>query len=80
MTDIDLTGLPFEKALQELETIVTRLERGDVSLEESIGLYERGEMLKAHCEAQLRSAEMRIEKITLSKDGKAKGVEPLDGA
>ncbi len=74
----DVTGLPFEKALAELETIVTRLERGDVPLEESLAIYARGEALKAHCESLLRSAEARIEKITLAGDGTAKGVEPLD--
>ncbi len=74
----DVSALPFEKALAELETIVTRLERGDVPLEESLAIYARGEALKAHCETLLRSAEARIEKITLSGDGAAKGVEPLD--
>jgi exodeoxyribonuclease VII small subunit len=74
----DLSGLPFEKALAELESIVTRLERGDVPLEESLAIYARGEALKAHCETLLRSAEARIEKITLGSDGTPKGVEPLD--
>ncbi len=74
----DLAGLPFEKALAELESIVTRLERGDVALEESLSIYARGEALKAHCETLLRSAEARIEKITLGSDGAPKGVEPLD--
>lgn len=74
----DLAGLPFEKALAELESIVTRLERGDVPLEESLTIYARGEALKAHCETLLRSAEARIEKITLGSDGAPKGVEPLD--
>ena len=74
----DLAGLPFEKALAELESIVARLERGDVPLEESLSIYARGEALKAHCETLLRSAEARIEKITLGSDGMPKGVEPLD--
>ncbi|MCZ8097686.1 MAG: exodeoxyribonuclease VII small subunit [Burkholderiales bacterium] len=74
----DLAGLPFEKALAELESIVARLERGDVPLEESLSIYARGEALKAHCETLLRSAEARIEKITLGSDGTPKGVEPLD--
>jgi exodeoxyribonuclease VII small subunit len=73
-----LASLPFEQALAELETIVDQLEKGSVSLDESIKMYERGEKLKAHCAALLKSAEARIEKITLSADGKAKGVEPLD--
>ena len=76
-TDID--QMPFETALAELESIVDRLEKGAVALEESIKLYERGETLKARCDALLRDAEMRIEKITLSSDGKPKGVTPLDG-
>jgi len=75
----DITKMPFETALAELESIVDRLEKGAVALEESIKLYERGEMLKSHCDALLRNAEMRIEKITLSSDGKPKGVTPLDG-
>jgi exodeoxyribonuclease VII small subunit len=61
-----------------LESIVDRLEKGAVALEDSIKLYERGEALKAHCDALLKNAEMRIEKITLSADGKPKGVTPLD--
>jgi exodeoxyribonuclease VII small subunit len=80
MSETDFTGLPFEKALAELETIVTRLERGEVALEDSIALYEKGEALKKHCESLLKAAEMRIEKIVLGKDGKPKGTEPLDPA
>jgi exodeoxyribonuclease VII small subunit len=73
-----MADLPFEKAMAELETIVARLERGDVALEESIAIYERGEALKAHCEALLKKAEARIETITLGADGKAAGTAPLD--
>ena len=73
-----LNTLSFEDALKELETIVARLEQGQVSLEESIALYERGENLKKQCEALLKNAEMRIEKITLGADGKPTGVENLD--
>lgn len=73
-----LTTLPFEKALAELEDIVRRLERGDVPLEDSIAIYERGEALKKHCEALLKKAEARIEKITIGPDGQAAGVTPLD--
>ena len=64
--------------MAELETIVARLERGDVPLEESLTIYARGEALKAHCEQLLRSAEAKIEKITLGADGRPKGTEPLD--
>jgi exodeoxyribonuclease VII small subunit len=75
----DVASLPFEQALAELEQIVDRLEKGAVSLDDSIALYERGEALKKRCDELLKNAEMRIERITLSADGKAKGVTPLDG-
>lgn len=71
-------SLPFEKALEELEDIVRRLERGDVPLEDSIAIYERGEALKKHCEALLAKATARIEKITIGPDGAANGTTPLD--
>ena len=73
-----LSGLTFEKALAELETIVGHLERGDVPLEESIKIYERGEALKKRCEALLRDAEARVQKITLAADGSPAGATPLD--
>lgn len=66
--------LSFEAALKELEDIVGRLEQGEVDLEDSIALYERGQALKAHCEAKLKAAEGRLEKIV----GAGKGVEPAD--
>jgi exodeoxyribonuclease VII small subunit len=75
----DVAMFPFEKALAELESIVGRLEKGDVALEESIRIYERGEALKSRCETLLREAEMRVEKITRDATGRATGVEPLDG-
>ena len=70
--------LSFEKALEELEKIVARLERGEVPLAESIAIYERGEELKKHCERLLGEAEARVEKIRVGGDGKPRGVEPLD--
>jgi exodeoxyribonuclease VII small subunit len=70
--------MSFEAALAELEGIVNRLEGGRVDLEESIGIYERGEKLKARCETLLKQAEARIEKITLKPDGTAGGTEPLE--
>jgi exodeoxyribonuclease VII small subunit len=76
----DLDKLPFEKALEELEQIVRRLERGEVPLAESIEIYERGEALKRHCEALLKRAEARIEKITLGPGGQPTGTVPLDPA
>jgi exodeoxyribonuclease VII small subunit len=75
----DVAQMPFEQALAELEAIVDQLEKGAVSLDESITLYERGELLKKRCDELLKNAEMRIEKITLAADGKPKGVTPLDG-
>lgn len=74
----DVAGLTFEAALAELESIVARLERGDVALEDSIAAYERGEALKARCASLLGAAEARVEKIRLSSDGKPAGIEPLD--
>ena len=74
----DIAALPFERALEELEAIVRRLERGDVPLEDSIAIYERGEALKKHCEKLLKRAEARIEKITICPDGRADGTRPLD--
>ncbi len=73
-----LDNLSFEDALAELEKIVSKLESGDVKLEESIAIYERGEDLKKHCESLLAKAEARIEKIRLNDQGEAVGVEPLD--
>lgn len=74
----DIAALPFEKALAELETIVGRLEKGDVPLEESIALYARGDALRAQCEVLLKKAEAKIEKIALDSQGKPKGTAPLD--
>jgi len=74
----DIKKMPFERAIEELETIVKRLEDGKVPLEESVAIYERGEALKARCEELLRQAEARVEKITLSAAGKPTGTEPLD--
>ena len=68
----DVKKLSFERAIEELETIVKRLEEGKVPLEESVAIYERGEALKRRCEELLR------EKITLDAAGKPKGTEPLD--
>jgi len=73
----EIADMSFEQALKELETIVGKLESGQAPLAESIAIYERGEALKAHCEALLKAAEMRIEKITL-RGGQPVGTEPLD--
>jgi exodeoxyribonuclease VII small subunit len=74
----DVDRLSFERAIEELETIVKRLEEGKVPLEESVAIYERGEVLKRRCEYLLRQAEARVEKIALDASGKPRGTEPLD--
>ena len=73
-----LDGLSFEAALAQLETIVRKLEAGEVPLEESIALYEQGQRLKAHCDAKLKSAQARIEQIQLGPDGGPRGARPFD--
>ncbi|OAP41573.1 exodeoxyribonuclease VII small subunit [Sinorhizobium glycinis] len=77
-TQPDVSALSFEQAVEELERIVSALERGDVALDKSIEIYERGEALKKHCETLLKAAEDRIEKIRLDRNGKPQAVEPLD--
>ncbi|MGD9806616.1 MAG: exodeoxyribonuclease VII small subunit [Hyphomicrobiaceae bacterium] len=74
----DIDQLSFERALKELEAIVGRLERGDVELEESIAIYERGDALKAHCDRLLKQAEAKVERLTFGPDGAPKGSEPFD--
>ena len=78
MADDDIAKMPFEQAMAELEKIVGDLEKGQVPLEQSILIFERGEKLKARCETLLNQADARIEKITMGADGKAKGTTPLD--
>lgn len=74
----DVAQLTFERAIEELESIVKRLEDGRVPLEESVTIYERGEALKRRCEDLLRQAEARVQKITLDAAGNPTGTEPLD--
>jgi len=74
----DLSQMTFEDALKALEEVVRKLETGEVPLDESINLYERGEQLRKHCQARLDAAQARIEKIVAGPDGKAMGVEPFD--
>ncbi len=76
--DPSTADLPFEKALEQLEEIVRKLERGDVPLDESVAIYERGEALKRRCEVLHKQAEARIQRITLTADGRPDGVAPLD--
>lgn len=67
----DIAAMSFEAALKALDEIVARLESGRVDLEESIALYGRGALLKRHCEAKLKAAEEKIEKIVIGADGQA---------
>jgi exodeoxyribonuclease VII small subunit len=73
----DVAGLSFEEALRELEDIVRRLEAGDVALEESIRIYERGAALRAHCERRLKDAELKVEAVVLG-GGQPQGLVPFD--
>jgi len=75
--NLDITQMSFETALRELEGIVGRLERGDVELEESITIYERGEALKEHCDRLLKQAEAKVEKLTFDHAGEPSGSEPF---
>ena len=75
----EIATMSFEDAMKELEAVVSRLESGNASLEDSIKLYERGAALRAHCEARLRAAEERVEKITLGADGAPTGTVPVEG-
>lgn len=74
----DVSQMSFEQALDQLEKIVEKLERGDVALEESICIYERGEALKTRCDKLLKEAENKVDKIRLSRSGEPDGLEPLD--
>ena len=74
----DIKKMSFEEALAALEAIVRDLEGGEVPLDQSIAIYERGEALKKHCAELLRAAEDRVEKIKLDREGNATGLEPLD--
>ncbi|MEE4154091.1 MAG: exodeoxyribonuclease VII small subunit [Erythrobacter sp.] len=78
-SDQDIEAMSFEEALRALEVIVGQLERGDVPLDQSITLYERGERLRAACQKRLDAAQARIEKIVTGSDGKPVGTAPLDG-
>ncbi|MEY4269179.1 MAG: hypothetical protein RLZZ58_395, partial [Pseudomonadota bacterium] len=72
-----VAAMTFEAALAELEVIVRKLETGDVALDQSVALYARGDMLRAHCEARLASAQARIEQISIGPDGQAAGTTPF---
>ncbi len=78
----DISAMSFEEALRSLEEVVRRLEGGEVPLDESIALYERGEALRSHCQARLDAAQERIEKIVAGPDGQGnlrpQGTAPFD--
>lgn len=79
MTDTPISEMSFEAAMRELEKVVGQLERGDVALEDSIKLYERGAELKKRCEDKLKDAEEKVAAITLNADGQPTGTTPVDG-
>lgn len=79
MSDTPVDQMTFEQAMAELEEVVGQLERGDVALEASIALYERGAKLKKRCEAKLKEAEEKVAAITLDGDGNPKGTQPVEG-
>lgn len=79
MSDTAVESMSFEAAMAELDQVVGKLERGEVALEESIALYERGAKLKAHCEAKLKDAQEKVEKISVGGDGAATGTTPTEG-
>ena len=79
MSDTPVDEMSFETAMAELEKVLGQLERGDVALDQSIALYERGAKLKARCEAKLREAEEKVAAITLDGEGNPVGTTPVDG-
>jgi len=78
MTDKPVTEMSFEEAMAALEAVVSALEKGEVPLEQSIALYDRGAALKAHCAAKLADAEMKVDLIRAA-EGRAVGVTPVEG-
>lgn len=80
MTDTPISELSFEQAMKELDSVVSQLENGDVPLDASIALYERGAALKKRCEEELKRAEEKVAAITLNSDGSPTGTTPVEGA
>lgn len=78
MSDKAVTDMSFEEAMKALEDVVNRLEAGEVPLEDSIKLYERGAELKAHCQKKLAEAEEKVAQISLDENGQPKGTTPVD--
>lgn len=79
MSEIAVEEMSFEQAMAELEQVVGQLERGDVALEDSIKLYERGAKLKKRCEAKLQEAQEKVAAITLDGEGNPAGLKPVEG-
>ncbi|MCB1357368.1 MAG: exodeoxyribonuclease VII small subunit [Maritimibacter sp.] len=79
MTEKPVDEMSFEEAMAELEAVVGQLERGEVALDQSIALYERGAALKARCEVKLREAEEKVAQITLDANGAPTGTTPVEG-
>lgn len=79
MTETPVDQMTFEQAMKELEAVVGQLERGDVALDQSIALYERGAALKKRCEDELKRAEEKVAAITLDADGQPTGTTPVEG-
>ena len=79
MSERPVAELSFEEAMKELEAVVDALEKGDVALNDSIALYERGARLKARCEEELKRAEEKVAAITLGADGVPTGTKPVEG-
>mgnify|MGYP001604926124 CR=1 FL=1 len=73
----DIASMSFEQALAELQALVKQLEKGDNKLDEAIASYERGALLKQHCETKLREAQMKVDKIVLGANGSV-GTQPAD--
>ncbi len=79
MSDTPVSEMTFEQAMSELEQVLSQLERGDVALDESIALYERGAELKKRCEAKLKEAEEKVAAITLDAEGNPTGTTHVEG-
>lgn len=79
MSEKPVDDLTFEEAMAELERVVGQLERGDVALDDSIKLYERGAALKKRCEQKLKEAEEKVHAITTDAEGNATGTRPVEG-
>lgn len=79
MSDTSIDEMSFETAMAELERVLGQLESGNVELDASIALYERGAALKARCDTKLKEAEEKVAAITLDGDGNPTGVKPVEG-